>query len=97
MTGAELISQERERQKRVELYTEEQDDRYVASELARAAISYLRYDSPMDDIADAEKLWPWSCDMFKPQGHVRNLMKAGALIAAEIDRVLRIQQQIESA
>lgn len=34
------------------------------------------------------KLWPWSSKEIKPRGHMRNLIRAGALIAAEIDRRL---------
>lgn len=39
--------------------------------------------------------WPWSGDDFKPtpDDRVRELVKAGALIAAEIDRLLRLQPE----
>lgn len=43
----------------------------------------------------AELLWPWDWHWFKPagrktvKGRIRELVKAGALIAAEIDRLQR--------
>lgn len=34
--------------------------------------------------------WPWKPECFKPTGDpIRDLTKAGALVAAEIDRLLR--------
>ena len=34
--------------------------------------------------------WPWHRQWWKPDTRIRNLVKAGALIAAEIDRLKRI-------
>lgn len=41
--------------------------------------------------ASAPRLWPWAPEWWKPvpQDRVRELVKAGALIAAEIDRLQR--------
>jgi hypothetical protein len=33
--------------------------------------------------------WPWEAESYKPGDHLRDLVKAGALIAAEIDRLHR--------
>ncbi len=39
--------------------------------------------------------WPWDEEWWKPDNDaVRNLAKAGALIAAEIDRLQRLQPNI---
>lgn len=37
----------------------------------------------------APDTWPWSARAWNPQDPVRDLVKAGALIAAEIDRLQR--------
>jgi hypothetical protein len=82
-TGAELIAAERRRQIEVEGYTAEHD-RGRTSQLAAAGAAYVavlwfgpRY---------ALELWPWRREAFKPTGdRVRDLTRAGALIAAAID------------
>jgi hypothetical protein len=39
--------------------------------------------------------WPWDYDWWKPSDDpIRNLTKAGALIAAEIDRLNRLRHPI---
>ena len=62
--------------------------------LIQAAIGYAAYvgyvategEDPMDPPID----WPWEDNAWKPSGDpVWNLVKAGALIAAEIDRLAR--------
>lgn len=88
-TGIELIAEERERQVSVEGWTEMHDDAYRKDELPCAAIAYVRHQTMIDDVADSEQLWPWHLGWFKPGDKVRNLVKAGALIAAEIDRLQR--------
>ena len=35
----------------------------------------------------AANLWPWAQDFWKPKDQLRNLVRAGALIAAAIDRL----------
>jgi hypothetical protein len=80
MTGAERIAAERQRQIQKEGWTSENDDRYKNGELLRAAICYLNNDPTG---------WPWDPSWWKPSTPIRNLEKAGALIAAEIDRKQR--------
>ena len=62
----------------------EQDDTYVGFQLSAAAICYIE---PME----AENYWPadWYDDSFKPTDTRRNLIKAAALIIAEIERLDR--------
>ena len=86
MTGLELISQERQRQVSVEGFTQEHDDKATDGQLALAARCYAAascYSSPMP------LSWPWLPRWWKPEDKIRNLVKAGALIAAEIDRLQR--------
>lgn len=66
-------------------------------QLVRAAVCYaltpgLREQPLIDSIPLWEWLWPWSHKWWKPaesyKDRIRDLEKAGALIAAEIDRLL---------
>lgn len=98
-SGVELIADERKRQIDVEGYTAEQDKEYEDGELAMAAVCYATTEPnriwksgasfvpiPMD--------WPWQNQCWKPspENRVRELVKAGALIAAEIDRLQSISK-----
>jgi hypothetical protein len=79
-SGARMISEERDRQITAEGYTTEHDDDHDRGELARAAAAYTLQD---------EGMWPWMADGPNFKDDISNLTKAGALIAAEIDRLLR--------
>lgn len=74
------IAAERKRQIEAEGWTPEHDDLYRTREMAFAAASYAVRDT---------RYWPWSLDWWKPTSQRRDLIKAGALIAAEIDRLDR--------
>ena len=94
MNGAELIAQERARQIEEECYDAVHDDRLDITALEEAAIAYLcEARSFFVDAADGEQAmdwWPWSDAVWKPTGHrLRDLVKAGALVAAAIDLELR--------
>lgn len=101
MTGIELIAQERERQISKEGWTAEHDAEHAEGELAVAAACYA---IPGDDreLIDRGRLagivpsaWPWDSAWWKPgPTRVRELVKAGALIAAEIDRLQRLAPSI---
>jgi hypothetical protein len=88
-----LIAAERERQVTAEGWTPEHDDHHDGSHLAQAAACYA-----LPPIALRrtvwEWVWPWHEDWWKPSpdDRVRELTKAGALIAAEIDRLTRAQE-----
>jgi len=84
MTGIELISMERQRQIDEEGYTVETDQRYQLNQLSFAAISYLL---TMDTNTKMPLVWPWTERYWKPEDRIKNLIKAGSLIAAEIDRL----------
>jgi hypothetical protein len=82
--GAARIAHERARQQIEEGYGQTHDDDHEGGELAYAAAAYAIRDG---------NLYPpsWSPDHWKPEDDIRNLEKAGALIAAEIDRLLRVR------
>lgn len=94
MNGAELIAAERQRQIRAEGYMDEHDDKHTDGELTQAARCYLSSRAHTEFFERADRppsLWPWEREWWKPSSdHVRNLVKAGALIAAEIDRLQRL-------
>lgn len=96
-SGIELIAAERKRQVEGEGWTPEHDDEHSDGSLAVAAVCYatqanqgLYYDGKKLREA-ALQHWPWSRTWWKPspENRVRELVKAGALIAAEIDRIQR--------
>ena len=91
---------ERRRQVEAEGWTPAHDDKHKRRQLALAAQSYLATHAEPDvDCPRRPHLnrecwnWPWSKKWWKPsKDPVRNLVKAGALIAAEIDRLQRAQK-----
>jgi len=92
--GVALIAAERRRQVEQEGWTPEHDDRHDGGELAEAAACYAAPwfpPRPRDEGAPpiAPEGWPWGARWWKPGDRVRELTKAGALIAAEIDRLQR--------
>jgi len=95
MTGIELIAAERERQISEEGWTAKHDDSQSSGSLALAATSYVMPADRRvltDFTKDAPPIeWPWGDDWWKPtpNDRIRELTKAGALIAAEIDRLMR--------
>jgi hypothetical protein len=96
MSGAELIAQERERQITQEGWMPEHDDQHTSGEMANAARSYAKVSSLQACHITPRKIspleWPWDEEWWKPSPDpIRNLQKAGALIAAEIDRLQRLQ------
>lgn len=90
------IAAERRRQIETEGWTPEHDDEHDRGEMARAAGCYAlqgffrngNWQGPRYDIENY--LWPWSLDWWKPSDARRNLVKAGALIVAEIERLDRL-------
>ena len=86
--GIARITAERRRQVEAEGWTAEHDASHLEGEMARAAACYaLAASAPFFANRIENGLWPPLWD-FKPGGPVRMLEKAGALIAAEIDRLI---------
>ena len=90
-TGIELIADERKRQIEKERYSLDHDKNHTTQEFIQAAISYLmcNVDSKVTNYKYVAKnsWWPWEKQYWKPTDVKRNLEKAGALIAAAIDRL----------
>lgn len=83
---------ERERQKLVEGWTPEHDDEHSCGEMADAAACYA-HPAPWGvnpaSVEEPPRLWPWSRGFWKPKDRRRNLVRAAALIVAEIERLDR--------
>ena len=88
-TGVELIAAERQRQMGTEGYDEKKDDEHRHSELAIAAACYAVHQSHVRVVYGSRDGWPWDEASDKRAKHppIRRLAIAGALIAAEIDRL----------
>jgi len=98
LTGVDLIMKERMRQVDQEGWDPKHDDEHQDGELARAAACYaVAGVFDVDDRAQVAvqkilvALWPptWTMKWWKPKDPKSNLIRAGALIAAELDRLLR--------
>lgn len=95
--GVALIAAERKRQVEAEGYTPEHDDEHVRGDLAVAAACYATqanqglYESGEKARECMLRFWPWDAKWWKPTpgDRVRELVKAGALIVAEIERLQR--------
>lgn len=80
------IYQERRRQIEAEGWTPQHDDEHDTGAISMAAGAYAIADELPNR---AEQLWPWDMRWWKPTDRRRNLVKAGALIVAEIERLDR--------
>lgn len=93
MSAIEDIAAERRRQIEVEGFSAVCDDLYTQGELPAAAACYATGRAivavgPWFD--GAGSVWPWSRRWWKPTDRRRDLIKAGALIVAEIERLDRL-------
>lgn len=90
MSVIEEIAAERHRQKEAEGWTTAHDDEHQSSELAIAAGCYALTAAGFARVA-AVDMWPkaWGFHWFKPTTPRRDLIKAAALIVAEIERLDR--------
>ena len=90
------VAAERRRQIETEGWTPEHDDEH-AEGLACAAACYAAGSRRLmieGDMADIE-VWPWDESWWKPTTPRRDLVKAGALILAEIERLDRAAERQE--
>jgi hypothetical protein len=89
MVGIERIAAEMKRQIEDEKWTEKHDDQWNENELAMAALRYVLPDSHRFGYL-IDQYWLWDVNRYKPtpNNRIRELEKAGALMAAEIDRLL---------
>lgn len=84
------IAAERQRQVDAEGWSADRDDGYADAELAKSAAAYTLSACGFSPDA-AREMWPrsWSAHWWKPTTARRDLVKAGALIVAEIERLDR--------
>lgn len=89
-TGIERIAEERKRQIEVEGWDTKHDSTGNSDgQLAKAAACYALGELEDDPFSMTIRYWPWAWGWWKPtpEDRIRELEKAGALIAAEIDRL----------
>ncbi|MDR5867973.1 hypothetical protein [Halomonas koreensis] len=97
------IANERRRQVEAEGWSVEHDDSYRNGQLAAGAAAYAGTaaiaisERKSDSSRMRTTRWPWAEQWWKPTTPRRDLEKAGALIAAEIDRLDREDRPDESA
>lgn len=78
---------ERQRQVTTEGWTPDHDDEHDSCELARAAACYAL--DAAGYTVQQTPFWPWDGTWWKPGEPRRNLVKAAAMLLAEIERIDR--------
>ena len=93
---------ERRRQIEVENWVPAHDDKHKHGELSAAAVCYamhasneLNPDDPFD-LANPPAWWPWATSWWKPKDVRRDLVRAAALLLAEIERFDRASTSIKT-
>lgn len=96
ITALEMIMQERERQQVEERYSLVHDDEHGEGQLALLAAAYAlssrkdlpsgKYGGDYEEVMGELEAYDWE---FKPKGAVEDLVRAGALVLAELERVIR--------
>jgi hypothetical protein len=98
MTVIDEIAAERRRQIEVEGWTPERDDGHTDGMLATAGAIYARYASDdglhafaveMREAGEDPDDWLWAEGWFKPKSRRRDLIRAAALLVAEVERLDR--------
>lgn len=93
--AARDVLAERQRQVSVERWTPARDDGYTKYEMRWAAVCYALTHN-MTTPSNLPANWPWASAWWKPTTERRNLVKAGALIIAEIERLDRAAIQAQA-
>lgn len=79
---------ERARHLTHEGWTPVHDDEHANGDIGEAAICYIQGNTEWGS-GNPHQRWPWALCWWKPTDRRRNLVKAGALILAEIERIDR--------
>jgi len=87
--AARDVLAERQRQIEAEGWTPAHDDEHEDGQLAAASASYAVASVNPSAFAAPPSLWPWTSEWWKPSTRRRMLVKGGALILAEIERLDR--------
>jgi len=98
-TGIELIADERKRQIEVEGWTPQHDSEHTDDSIACAAACYAFPERHRPMRGGIPFGWKWAKLWWKPspENRVKELVKAGALIAAEIDRLQNQKINLENS
>ncbi|MDE2107454.1 MAG: hypothetical protein KGL39_60220 [Patescibacteria group bacterium] len=107
MNAIDEIAAERKRQIEIEGWSVHHDDQHHDGSLSGAAACYAAHASAYQRVASDVNLetyrsieprnsidqfgWPWAIKWWKPKDPRRDLVRAGALIVAEIERLDRLQ------
>lgn len=83
------VVRERRRQIGEEGWTPAHDDEHANGDMALAAACYAASAGGVPWSDDVPSFWPWADQWWKPTTSRRDLVKAGALILAEIERIDR--------
>lgn len=81
---------ERKRQVQEEGWDAWHDDKHKTGEIALAAACYALHRSPV--MCDVRAYWPWDPSWWKPKNPRRDLVRAAALLIAEIERMDRAKK-----
>lgn len=84
--AARDVIAERQRQISIEGWTSKHDDQHDCHEMAEAAACYAY---PELITVVGMRAWPWNPEWWKPKDRRSNLIRAGALLLAEIERLDR--------
>jgi len=101
MSVLDEIAAERRRQIEAEGWTPEHDDAHAIGSMAVAAAIYALHSTrawwQMPSVIDEvrRRLWPWEWSWWKPKDPRRDLIRAAALIVAEIERLDRAAERGE--
>lgn len=92
--AARDVLAERARRIEAEGWTAEHDAMHDNGELSAAAVAYIihgqSWETQVTGGVPLPTRWPWHLRFWKPTNRRRDLVKAGALILAEIERLDRL-------
>ena len=90
--AARDVLTERARQQSEEGWTQAHDDQHLGGEMAKAAACYAMYFDFRLGVCPPD--WPWAQSWWKQKNPRRDLVRAAALILAEIERIDRKGESI---
>ncbi|QCP50189.1 hypothetical protein FAZ95_13970 [Trinickia violacea] len=94
--AARDVLAERRRQVESEGWTARHDDSHKGGQMAAAGGCYALFTDAYPNVGDPPPDWPWAAKWWKPFEYRRDLVKAGALILAEIERIDRLTAEHRS-